>query len=141
MKRHFRWLLALVSLLSLGRESLASPSQDLMLGAKSGRLTLMKNALRRGANINYQDDQGYTAIHHAIKLGQRNVVQFLLNAGAKVVLVTVLGASPLDLAHQQSDSEILQMVEEAECHALRCVRAALKKEVSESQSVETDSSD
>ncbi|MBQ00483.1 MAG: hypothetical protein CL477_07345 [Acidobacteria bacterium] len=51
-----------------------------------------------GADVNAVDDSGYTAMHGAAALGNKEMVEFLLARGAKVDAINKAGNSPADMA-------------------------------------------
>lgn len=50
----------------------------------SSRIMVTKLLLRRGADVNLQDNNGLTALHHAAVEGKTNTVKLLLRNGADV---------------------------------------------------------
>ncbi|XP_072945261.1 uncharacterized protein [Epargyreus clarus] len=66
-------------------------------------------SLRR-CGVNVQDDNGYTALHHACVRGHKEIVQLLLSVNASPCVVDKKGATPLHLAAWQGDSDVVGML-------------------------------
>lgn len=65
-------------------ERLESARFDLMRAAKAGDANLLRSALRRGAEVDFQDLCGETALMIASSRGQDRCAQALLAAGANI---------------------------------------------------------
>jgi ankyrin repeat protein len=74
----------------------------LLQTVKSRRLKLLAWLVKNGANINYQDQKGYTALHYAV-IGTHTIaeVEQLLKLGADPNLKGSDGKTPIDLAEQK----------------------------------------
>lgn len=66
-------------------------------------IQLLGLLLEGGANINNRNRQGESALHIAVRLGRRNVTQFLLSRGAKVHARTSRGFGVLAHGVKYSD--------------------------------------
>lgn len=102
MKIGKRWvgLLALLAVLGLlvgsGFAARLAPVLD---AAKRGDIDSLKAELRSGADVNAAQGDGFTALHWAAKLGNRDVAEILIAAGADVEATTRLGSHmPLHVA-------------------------------------------
>ncbi len=62
----------------------------------------IKNFLKSGANINYQDDDGYTAVMLAVDNQNDRIAEYLLNEGADPLLRNTAGEIASDLASRNS---------------------------------------
>lgn len=72
--------------------------QDLLLATEGGNLAEMQAFLRRGAEINARNAQGWTPLHVAAAGGDPAVVALLLQHGADVQAQSYIGTTPLDTA-------------------------------------------
>ena len=52
-----------------------------------------------GADINLRDANGYTALHHAASRGDNELVQYLIDKGADVMVVSRKGQTTVDMAN------------------------------------------
>lgn len=52
-----------------------------------------------GANVNIRDANGYTPLHHAASRGDNEVVQYLIDKGADVTVVSRKGQTTADMAN------------------------------------------
>ncbi|MCY4627114.1 MAG: ankyrin repeat domain-containing protein, partial [Acidobacteria bacterium] len=102
MKIGKRWigLAALLTVLGVlvgaGYAALLSPVLD---AAKRGDVESLKAELRSGADVNAAQGDGFTALHWAAKLGNREVADVLIAAGADLEATTRLGGHmPLHVA-------------------------------------------
>ncbi|XP_055324952.1 putative ankyrin repeat protein RF_0381 [Sitodiplosis mosellana] len=59
---------------------------------------LFKYLIRKGADVNARNDQGYSPLHVAANKGNEIIAQMLLENGAKVNMETNNGTTPLTLA-------------------------------------------
>lgn len=70
---------------------------------------MIKCLLAKGAGINHVDDKGWTVIHYATKYGQKEITEFLVNAGAALSpKESIEGKTPLMLAAQYGKRETLK---------------------------------
>lgn len=60
--------------------------------------------------LDWQDEDGQTALSLAIAAGQKNVVELLLWAGANPSLADHQGQTPLDLAQSKGDADIIHLI-------------------------------
>jgi ankyrin repeat protein len=71
---------------------------------------LARPLLRANANVNAVDSNGWSSLHYAADMGTVELVQMLLNAGAKSDLRTHEGLTPVDCAHRRGHhSSVEQM--------------------------------
>jgi ankyrin repeat protein len=66
-------------------------------GAESDAIEAVKLCLERGADVNVTDEDGLTALHHAVPRGA-GVVQLLVDHGASIETKDKRGRTPLDVA-------------------------------------------
>lgn len=68
-------------------------------------------ALRRDGNANLQDDDGYTALMVSVEVGERDMVELLINQGADATLRNRWGETALHLAVSRSDTNARSIVD------------------------------
>lgn len=85
-------------------------TRQLLEAAEKGRLSLMLETLKQGADINDKDDQGETALHKAVARGHRSVVVALLVRGADLGEKDAKGRTPLMAAAEQGQTEIVSLL-------------------------------
>jgi ankyrin repeat protein len=77
-----------------------------------GQIEAAKYLLEAGADINFQDSSGYTALMHAILNKQITSVRFLLEKGADLSIKNIARQTALDFARmnkaEDAVSEILK---------------------------------
>ncbi len=65
---------------------------------------------KNGIDINYCDNDGYTALCHACMVGSRDIIKILIENGADVCFTSNNGETPLHLAANYGNKEILRML-------------------------------
>ena len=101
MKIGKRWvgLAALLGALGLLVGSGFAALAPVLDAAKRGDVESLKAELRSGADVNAAQGDGFTALHWAAKLGNREVAEILIAAGADIEATTRLGSHmPLHVA-------------------------------------------
>lgn len=94
-------------------DPVAHDGTPLLLMIKSKRFKLLDWIIARGANINSQDDKGYTGLHFAVKrkftLAQ---VKMLLDHGANPLLKAKDGSTPISLAADHGRTKLVALLRE-----------------------------
>ena len=72
--------------------------------------SIIEYLLDRG-NINVQDGDGWTILHHSVYLDQMDFVKLLLSKDARFDIKEENGQTSLDLAKQKNNSEIVSLLE------------------------------
>eukprot|EP00240_Pyramimonas_obovata_P012128 CAMPEP_0118951898 /NCGR_PEP_ID=MMETSP1169-20130426/53898_1 /TAXON_ID=36882 /ORGANISM="Pyramimonas obovata, Strain CCMP722" /LENGTH=139 /DNA_ID=CAMNT_0006899041 /DNA_START=97 /DNA_END=513 /DNA_ORIENTATION=+ len=86
----------------------------LALAARSGSVEAVQYLLTQGANLNYKDRHGRSAIMIASLKGHQSLVKFLLEAKASLACADDLeGFTSLHLAAMRGNNEILKMLLDA----------------------------
>ncbi len=77
-------------------------------------ITEVEKVLTEGVDINQQDGHGYTALIWACSFNSReayfNVVNFQIENGANVNAKNVKGQTPLSLAEEAGNTEIIKIL-------------------------------
>ncbi|TNN06190.1 Ankyrin repeat domain-containing protein, partial [Schistosoma japonicum] len=81
-----------------GRRSLAVRDVGLIRHARNGDLDSIKQMIKEGANINEQDETGWTVLHEACVRNLPRIVDYLLRHGANSGLANVNGDTALHCA-------------------------------------------
>ena len=77
---------------------------------KDEALATIENCLRKGADINAKDKDGYTILIRATQNIKINIVHFLLRKGADVNAKNTIGNTPLHIAGFLGNAEIIQLL-------------------------------
>ena len=72
--------------------------QALLASTERGDIDQMQALLRRRANVNARNPQGWTPLHIAVAGGDITLVDLLLRHGADVNAASYVGATPFDHA-------------------------------------------
>ena len=99
--------------------------------AGNGKEAIVKFLLSNGADVKFQDPQGFTALMMAAKSGNVEIVKLLLEKGADRNLKNADGKTAIDLAGKQDVSMLLnvhsqQLVEAVKKGDFNAVQTALK---------------
>ena len=83
----------------------------LMLACQSHNMDVIKCLLSiKGANVNLQDHDGYTALHYAVKRKNLDAVSCLVHNGADINLFTSSKQTPLMMACQSHDMDAINFL-------------------------------
>ncbi|MDR3000943.1 MAG: ankyrin repeat domain-containing protein, partial [Fibromonadaceae bacterium] len=69
--------------------------------------------IEQGADFDLVDNMGRTALHYAAQLGYTNIVKSLIERGASLDIVDKYKTTPLDLALEEQQSAIAEMIKQA----------------------------
>ena len=79
--------------------------------AANNRTDVVRFLLERGANINKQDHNGWTVLHHASHSNSTNVIRLLLQHGAtRDIKCYYKGRTPIDVARGLSHEEAVRLL-------------------------------
>jgi hypothetical protein len=90
----------------------SGPTMTLHSAVASGNIDAIQENIRSGANINRQDEMGYTPLHLAALNGDTKIVRLLLENGANPQIKAFDGATPADIAQLRQHSEIAKLIRE-----------------------------
>ncbi len=99
--------LALTAMAALAMWPAAHASDDLLNAAYYGDLPKIQILLARGADIDFSDGTGHTALTYAAQQGQEGAVKELLRRGAAVNVLRVDGQAPLHFAAASGELPIV----------------------------------
>ena len=95
-------------------ENVLNLNEELLLAATRGDHRRVQDLLSDGADVNFQDNNGYTALMLATINGKVDTVRTLLDSGADATVETVIGDTLMDLTYNQEIINLLQAAEEEE---------------------------
>jgi hypothetical protein len=81
----------------------------LLRAAAQGQLPRVQHLLRLGADVDFADDSGFTALHHAVSSGFEDCVQELIKEGADVNNVTSCGVA-LNIAADKGRDRVAEIL-------------------------------
>ena len=105
----FVFIVVIITLIPVNQTCHANDiDKQLFRAAKYGNVTEIRNLLKQGANLEFKNRKGYTALHIATIKGYLDVVELLIEAGANIDNVSNIGSTPLMSAAYRSYTAILQ---------------------------------
>jgi ankyrin repeat protein len=75
----------------------------------SAKFSLIKMLLGHGADPNIQNRIGFSALHLAVSLKNKELVELLLDSGANPLLVDKSGQTPFQMAKKSGNMELLEV--------------------------------
>jgi ankyrin repeat protein len=85
-------------------------TRQLMDAVEKGRLSLVGELVKKGANVNDRDDDGQTALHRAAARGHKTMTVLLLALGADPAERDAKGRTPLLTAAQAGNAEVVKVL-------------------------------
>ena len=82
--------------------------KELLEAVKKGEYKKVEELIKRGANVNEKDNDGWTALMHAASRGHKEIVELLIKNGANVNEKGYNGRTALDYAKTDEIKEILK---------------------------------
>ncbi|KAJ8673854.1 hypothetical protein QAD02_005116 [Eretmocerus hayati] len=88
----------------------------LHIACMRNNISVVKKLIEHGANVNEQVDQkalsfaGYTPLHFAVENHAIDIVQVLVDNGASVIKKNAYSLTPLHLAHEVRDEDIIDIL-------------------------------
>jgi len=103
-----KYCLLLVAVLVLILTSACSKGPALIDAATNGDVAKVQALLAEGADVNYQDQYGRTALFSAAKRGHTEAVRILLTKGAEVNHKSKAGKTALSMADTKAIAQLLK---------------------------------
>lgn len=112
---------------------LALKETPLMLAARFNVVDVVEFLVERGASLEYEDDMGFTALHHAAMGGKSENILRLIEFGCKASKVNYHKSSAIHLAAENGHTEAVRLllehgasVKKANCFCMTPLTLALK---------------
>ena len=102
-------------------ESTGAAGLTVLMQAAVEGLDATLAALRGSSNLDAQDDNGWTALHHACDMGDAAVVEELLRAGCAVDVEDGCGETAADIAESGGHSALVELLH-------KCAEASMTQE-------------
>lgn len=94
-------------LVASGLTGCAPRGDDLIRAAADGDSRLVRTLLSRGTDVNSEDENGFTALHHAAGEGYLPVIRLLLSHGAAPNTVADDGTTPMEAAVDDGNYDVV----------------------------------
>lgn len=79
----------------------------LLSAARRGQITLVTSLIEhQGYDVDHEGDEGYTALHVAVRKRRIEMIRYLVASGANVCHKNIFEESPWSLAVEMNDIEI-----------------------------------
>ncbi|MDQ7055528.1 MAG: ankyrin repeat domain-containing protein [Persephonella sp.] len=91
---------------------ISDPNNMLIVASQLGDIDRVRLAIAKGADVNYQDEKGGTALHWAVFYGHKDIVKLLLMQGADPLIKDRNGITPVDVAKINRKREVLKILME-----------------------------
>lgn len=82
----------------------------LIKAVKDEKIELVQQLLERGADVNFQEEWGWSPLHNAVQVGREDIVDLLLSHGADPCLRKKNGATPFIIAGIVGDVKLLKLL-------------------------------
>jgi ankyrin repeat protein len=90
------------------QEKINELNEQLLNASQNGNLTEIKNVLTQGAEINFRNNKGDTALYLAAHYNHPEIVQQLIDSGADINLTNNEGETPLFVASGKGHIEVIR---------------------------------
>ncbi len=85
-------------------------NRNFLKAAKNGNIFALNNALLEGADINYADENGDTALMLASKNSQINIVDVLLKLNVDINVINKYGKTAIAIATERPSIDIINLL-------------------------------
>ena len=85
-------------------------SRRLLKAASEGQMPLVKRLLDLGAYVDFDDDNGLIALHHAVLSGSTDIVEILLQKASDINTLSLAGTTPLCLAVSRTRNDLVRLL-------------------------------
>lgn len=100
-------LVVALALLGAACSSQASKNQALLKATNHGSIADMKAAVKAGAELDFQNPFGHSALHLAVMAEDRDKIRYLIGAGADPHNASKKnGSTPLNEAHREEHGDL-----------------------------------
>ena len=82
----------------------------LIKAVKDEDIELVQQLLERGADVNFQEEWGWSPLHNAVQVGREDIVDLLLSHGAEPCLRKKNGATPFIIAGIVGNVKLLKLL-------------------------------
>lgn len=87
-----------------------APRMPLDTAAANGQITIVKQHIAAGTNLNAKNSEGQTALHLAAQKGDADIVQALVEGGADLNVKNSKGQTAQDIARRSGNAEIVALL-------------------------------
>ncbi|KAF4727476.1 hypothetical protein FOZ62_013332, partial [Perkinsus olseni] len=85
--------------------------EQMFHAARIGELETLTALMRKQEiDLNVQDKEGWTVMHHASFMGQSNIVHYLIDSGFDIGTKNKFGRTPLHLAAEWDNDEVVELL-------------------------------
>jgi ankyrin repeat protein len=91
-------------------QAYANRIKQLLEAVDKGRLSLVIELLKKGADVNDKDDDGQTALHRAVAKGHKSLTVALIALGADLGEKDAKGRTPMMLAAEAGNADVLGLL-------------------------------
>ncbi len=88
----------------------SDPNNLLIVASQLGDIDRVRLAIAKGADVNYQDEKGGTALHWAVFYGHKEIIKLLLMQGADPLIKDKNGITPIDVARINGKKDVLKIL-------------------------------
>lgn len=124
---HIKLLLAAGANANAVKHTMNSHKTALMIGCEQGDINLVNLLLKAGADVNAQDEDGWTALMTACRQGENKIVKLLLKAGARIDVRSQWGKTALQIAKGWRKATCEKLILEADPHSTHTIIQTFKK--------------